>query len=561
MQAIQIKIREDADKLDDMLTRIDFEALGKALSGSKRLIVYGTDYFSVITVFELSLFGIPIDFFVARKVSEPTFFGRPAYRIGDVPQAWQSDAVVLIVADCKYYNQIVKRFKAKGYTEFVNIKSFQLINRQRGRHLESQRLRRIAMAVASQMPNGGAAVNAIFQDMFNKLHEPPEKKAVAVVSNASPRVYKIIRAIKAHGIRVECAILNTAVDTPGMKQIIAEAADRSFVINSWLELLVTLILSKASFVHMFSCVFSFINMSMLSYMIYNKDILPTIVFEQYDIGKLYDTISEPILGLEKFCIENADVVCDRAFEVDYLTEQEGYVLKGPLVKLWDGCTDEVQAPPMIKRSKDRPLSLCYAGDLPQLKKKNDWDWFELAELCEKNKCHVHVYPHPGVWNLMKDERFRERLYWEHKEYFDMDRQYEYFHLHEPVPFTELIKELSQYDYGIVPVRTVNYFYDDTDFWPPHSTGKYKGIYCPTNKIFDYINAGIPILSVNPERVTEFLERKGIAIRANVEDFDFDMLKEKRDLYRERVEAVKNDFLMNKLIEDLLKLIMPAQSGA
>ena len=59
-----------------------------------------------------------------------------------------------------------------------------------------------------------------------------------------------------------------------------------------------------------------------------------------------------------------------------------------------------------------------------IKIQDDWDWIGLAKKCNENRCHLHVYPAPSCW---KNPKYKEK----YSEYFELDRNYEYFHLHEP----------------------------------------------------------------------------------------------------------------------------------
>ena len=130
------------------------------------------------------------------------------------------------------------------------------------------------------------------------------------------------------------------------------------------------------------------------------------------------------------------------------------------------------------------------------------------------KMHIHVYAKPCAdFAKLKDNP--------------------YFHYEGSVPYTQLIKEYAKYDFGL-------YLYGRTD----EKYGSYgTNIWERTgfsNKIFDYIIAGIPILySDNYKAVCEFLDPLGLGIKGHYTDFDFNSLK---DLDLTRYRKMRNMYI-------------------
>ena len=129
---------------------------------------------------------------------------------------------------------------------------------------------------------------------------------------------------------------------------------------------------------------------------------------------------------------------------------------------------------------------------------------------------------------------------------DKDRESKYFHFHKPVEYDKLPDELSHYDYGIVPVRD--------DVWENEESGyntKYKYIYAATNKLFDYLDAGLPLIAGMPLKMAEYLEKKGVLLKWTNGQYDFDYLRAVKDDMQKQVEKIKEELNIKKQIGKLL----------
>lgn len=126
------------------------------------------------------------------------------------------------------------------------------------------------------------------------------------------------------------------------------------------------------------------------------------------------------------------------------------------------------------KTSTEPLHLVYIGGvMGSHRDKIHYGYTQLHwlvdYLCEQ-KIYFHIYPSPSVMKV------------DYQEYEEIAKHSEYFHFHEPVSQTKLTLELSKYHYGLMP------FFSATS---GHSDLKYK--YGTTLKLFNYIEAGLPIL--------------------------------------------------------------------
>jgi len=109
------------------------------------------------------------------------------------------------------------------------------------------------------------------------------------------------------------------------------------------------------------------------------------------------------------------------------------------------------------------------------------------------RIHLHLYPAPDP-NIEFESFFSSYLR-------ENDRN-PHFHFHRPLPFRDLIERLSRYDAGwhVLGVNGVG------------RLTKTKLYYNSANKIFDCIEAGIPVLSNSGFHQHGILKHFGAAIR-------------------------------------------------
>ena len=94
----------------------------------------------------------------------------------------------------------------------------------------------------------------------------------------------------------------------------------------------------------------------------------------------------------------------------------------------------------------------------------------LIDYLGEQKIHFHIYPSPSVIKA------------DYAEYEEMAKHSAFFHYHAPVAQSKLPEEISKYHYGLMPFFETNSGQSDL---------KFK--YATTLKLFNYVEAGLPIL--------------------------------------------------------------------
>jgi len=120
------------------------------------------------------------------------------------------------------------------------------------------------------------------------------------------------------------------------------------------------------------------------------------------------------------------------------------------------------------------IHLVYAGGVTgshrDPKQYGSTQFHGLIKILSEQKIHLHIYPSPS--NIPAD----------YQEYDLISKKNPFFHFHPPVHQNDLTNELAKYDFGILP-----FFKNQTE----QSESKLK--YATTLKLFNYLEAGIPIL--------------------------------------------------------------------
>ncbi|MFN8308925.1 MAG: hypothetical protein U0T73_03085 [Chitinophagales bacterium] len=203
------------------------------------------------------------------------------------------------------------------------------------------------------------------------------------------------------------------------------------------------------------------------------------IYDMQDVLAIYYGLQAPIQWFrnefphEKNCLQFADGLVSHGLEPIpasklYHISQKKNRIFFPLL-----CDDDV----LVNNPKPLTLeniSVVYAGEIQgknrDSKQFGNVQFFHLAEKFGAQKVHFHVYATPHSYLLYGDE------------YREVEKQNPYFHLHAPVAQKDLPAELSKYHFGIIP------------FFESYTALRHdKNYYSTSLKLFNFIEAGIPIL--------------------------------------------------------------------
>lgn len=176
------------------------------------------------------------------------------------------------------------------------------------------------------------------------------------------------------------------------------------------------------------------------------------------------------------------------------------------------------------------LHIVYAGSVHG--KHRDKMHFGTTQFHEKieqlaaQKIHFHVYPSPLQPEMDYDD------------YRKIDKVNPYFHYHEPVHQNDLTKELSQYHFGFLP-----FFNED------HGRQPHKFVYSTSLKLFNYIEAGIPVIISDSHWFQQWILMRyssGIVIKKSdipkLSDIigKYDYFQKQQEIYQKRKNILLGD---------------------
>jgi glycosyltransferase involved in cell wall biosynthesis len=204
-----------------------------------------------------------------------------------------------------------------------------------------------------------------------------------------------------------------------------------------------------------------------------------------------------------------------------------YSIKKPDLALIPGCLKEWTFSPKKKKSKE--IHLVHAGG-PQRDIPGIFPFIEITKQITKQKIHLHVYG--PCSNDIEKERFLEE-----------SKKNSYFHWHEKKDVKELNKDMSNYNYGII----FN-FYDFSimnQLFPKTSMA---------NKMFNYIEAGIPILiDENSKVMSDIIQKEKIGLIIPFNRFEsLREILEKQDYNKlqENIKRCQEKFSVSHLTKEL-----------
>ena len=513
--------------------------LKEKIQGFDKIAIYGCGVVAEMTYHALMECGKKAEFcVVTKKVNMQDLFQSiiPVYEIGEKAEYINNNNVLVLIGVSELYekeiSEILQKFQIKNYLCITDFERMRVYERYMNMS-ESECLDEIAEWYAQQEGHidKKSALDIVMKNINAKRDE---NKIVFAIGALTPRLLKIADALREQGYEIKLI----ASPQSAMQDFCINALEKKrftcVYCVSIMEFVCRILMERSKIIHLFTT----LSNSWIDRILINmKELLSPIVYDEYDIYSLcYTGMDKSLLENERYCLEHADAVCNRGYEIEYLVRNGYQVDKS--IQFSDYCGNEHVC---VAPTETSELSVCYCGNLLSKEESLEWvqNFWDLAELCTAHNCHFHVYPH--IWN-------EKRL----QAYIEMDQLYDSFHLHQPIPYEQLKYELSKHDYGVYPINKKNL--EQGMIFNLALSARYGSeviTYAHTNKYFDYLDAGLPIIAANPIQLIKFLKTKSVVLEWTIEDYDFDEMRVRRKELKEGVKNAHYELQVRQHVGELL----------
>lgn len=379
-------------------------------------------------------------------------------------------------------------------------------------------------------------------EALHNRREQKEKEIIFIAENIKPRIVKIGYALKKKNCKV--VLFLKKKNKMELKKAQKNFSDKIYFFGEKEDLYVKCLAFSPMVYH----IFAEANVpEWAEYLLQKKSILGKIVYDQYDIyrGFVRDTLDE-IAKREKYCLENADGLCCRMFETQYLKHKYRYRFQGKRILFLDYCWNTFSSQSVIEK-RGNGLRFVYGGRLLSANAFSDRyrierNGFEyIAKTLQQRQAYFVII----TSHLCEGSGYSA--------YRALQKKYSHVLLKEPMSYKRLIWYESHMDYGIDCVELEE---DMAAFYKKKNTFnmKAKNRYYATNKFFDYLDAGImPIYGRKGELFGRYLSRFGGAVWCSLEEMGNKLkeLKEKCEENKEKARRAREVFAIENQIDRLI----------
>lgn len=202
---------------------------------------------------------------------------------------------------------------------------------------------------------------------------------------------------------------------------------------------------------------------------------------------------------EKACMAHADGVIAHSLEPAEGFRRYGIPRKTrPRTLFFPLYCDDDRFVTGVPKISDTEIHLVYAGGVAGSHRDPRYfgniQFFGLIDTLTRQGLHLHIYPSPTTLEA------------DRAEYVELAKSNSRFHYHAPLPQEQLAGSLARYHFGI----HLGFVNDDAH---QQSSAKYR--LCTTLKLFNFMEAGIPVISSDNLVFQSWMvtrNRAGIALR-------------------------------------------------
>jgi len=525
--------------------------LYQAMSTSIEIIIYGAGRYAKEVYMTLKKMGLQnkIKSFVVTDTSHaPSNIDEIS--VCSVKEMQLSDTrstTVLIAVSDVYFSEVIHMVQKYKFKQIYTIKSFTISEKELEQAKDIEFLEYIR---ETYIWNQVSCMQEFIQENEKQKkwidqrtkQDIDRKRIVFIMGDFHPRYVNIIGALIRKGYHIKILEYGN-VNQDYIKNTLFSAYKIEYNKCSNLEELLFYALKEKPLVYYFQPVWG--DCSWPQKMICHKSVFGKIVISLYDVmndGYVY--ANEFQNYTERYVLENADGIVWRWFSKEFLEEKKGFVYNGKSIQFLDYCS-------ICEISKnvnnDNILKLCMVvGDITYLLRENFdenntyCDLAKLEHILEKignqENCIFHVFVGQCSEKDMKECKALEKKYFNVKFFGTMQHD-------------DMIQKVSEYDFGCLiynncalpPDRGIISYLN-------YGSGYYNSV---TNKLFDYISAGIPFIATAPYKLCQFFEQYEVVVKMNISNLDINYLIKNKDVYKEKAQKARVDLQIDNQIQKLI----------
>ena len=519
----------------------------------QEIIIYGAGWFAeqIYPIFCKNGLQDRIICFAVSKMKGKEWFKEIEIKEIDDIECDKEKAAVLIAVTNQYVNEVITSTTTAGFKNVlvavdyirsdINMAKF-----YQGLEYE-QFIEYIAKKHMYDFPKEkeislGVKEKAIERQSRN---EYSENQIVYITGQLLPRNIKMIAALKKKGFDIITIIYGRLVEG-----FISELCQQgiSYILCNDEEEMVFQAVKYRPLVYYFQPIWG--NCIWLEIMLQYKKYFRPIVIGLYDVLNDGYVIENPVwLTSEKYVLENADGIVWRWSSKEYLEQEKGFTYKGKSIDFHDYCGGYIKEYEK-EQQNGSTLKLCNVqglfGYFPQ--KGDMLDGYKLFSSLEeitdvlgnKENCILDIYI--GQYNVKDYEKAKK-----------IEEQYSNIRFFWEVEHMKLIERLQDYDYGCE-------FYNEGNEIPMNMSvicgpGKYRGsmiINSEAHRFYDFIDAGIPVITIMPRKQVEFLDKYGVIVKMSLQSLDIDFLQENKEELKRKALLARQKLDIDEHIDGLIK---------
>ena len=517
----------------------------KALNDTSKILIYGAGVYANIVYPYLKRAGLKdkiIAFVVTdRKNNIEAIDEIPVKCLTDFEFNQKEIYSILVAVSKRYIFEIEEELKNKNIKRIVRLIDYEISDLNK---ISDKKFFKCIIDIgvwnhANSLQETKKEIGKFFK--MKEKSKQNKKQIVFIVGNMSVRIVKIINALIINGYNIKLLRYGIVESNLASSELLTINLECIKCLK--IEELFYQAIQYNPIVYFFEPTWG--DCSWAETMIRHKEIFGKVIISLYDVlNDGYAFATNDAKYTEKYALENASGIVWRYYSKEYLEKEKGFNYKGKSIHFLDYC----KGYELEKKEKEENSLLklcCVTGDLhPFFCASHETKKYireaQFVDILKKigncQDCIFHV--------------FTGRSSNENKQLcIQLEKKYKNFKVFYSTSHDELIEKISAYDYGC--------FLFDGEIEIPSSVSvdkKYYGsqyINAISNRYFDYIDAGIPLIGTRPLKLCDFFDKLGIIVKMGLSNFDIKYLLNYRKEYRDRLKIARKELLMDNQIHKLI----------